>query len=53
MPEHNLVVRVGDCTFHAECSCGEKLRPWSIRINQSLDLFQRDWERHTMEVGLT
>lgn len=48
MSEHNLAISLGDCTFHAACSCGTSLRPWSIRADKSLDLFQPAWEDHLM-----
>lgn len=50
---HDLVISAGDCTFHARCLCGRDLLPHHIRPDQSLDIFQRDWERHLMtEVDL-
>lgn len=48
MNDHDLVITIGDCTFHAACSCGRALRPDSIRPDQSLDLFQPAWENHIM-----
>lgn len=43
----DLIITFGDCEFYAHCACGVSLgRP--IKVNQSLDLFQEPWERHSM-----